>query len=96
MEIDELGHVDRDSVKENERQTKITKYLDCEFIRINPDEKDFSPYDGLDEIYKFFDEFIKREIKYLKTENEELKKSKESLIDKISKRLLELEFEKHD
>ena len=59
IEIDELGHADRDSVKENERQTEITKYLDCKFIRINPDKKDFSAYDGLGEIFKFFDEFKK-------------------------------------
>ena len=39
-----------DSVKENKRQTKIAKYLDCKFIRINPDKKDFSAYDELGEI----------------------------------------------
>ena len=61
-------------------------------------------------MYKFFDEFKKRKIKNLKkeneelrtgneelrTENEELRKDKKSLIDKISKRLLELKFEKHN
>ena len=101
VEIDELGHADRDSVKENKRQTEITKYLDCKFIRINPDKKDFGAYDGLCEIYKFFNEFKGREIKNLekeneklRKENEELEKDKKSLIDKISKRLLELKFEK--
>ena len=90
VEIDELGHADRDVVKEKERQTEIPAYLDCKFIRINPDKKDFSAYDGLGEIYKFFDEFKKREIKNLKKENKELRKEneklrkdKESLIDKI-------------
>ena len=39
VEIDELDHADRDSVKENKRQTEIAKYLDCKFIRINPDKK---------------------------------------------------------
>ena len=39
VEIDELRHADRDSVKENKKQTKIVKYLDCKFIRINPDKK---------------------------------------------------------
>ena len=66
VEVDELGHADRDSVKENKRQTEITKYLDCKFIRINPDKKDFSAYDRLSEIYNFFDAFKKREIKNLK------------------------------
>ena len=91
VEIDELGHADRDSVKENKRQTEIAEYLDCTFIRINPDKKDFSTYDGLGEMYQFFDEFKKREIKNLKKqkeelkqENEKLRKDKESLTDKIS------------
>ena len=48
VEIDELEHADRDSVNENKRLTEIAKYLDCKFIRINPDKKDFSAYDGLD------------------------------------------------
>ena len=47
----------------------------CVFIRINPDEKDFSIFKPINEIY--------RHIK---------KSSEKSLIDKISKRLLELEF----
>ena len=37
--IDELSDADRDSVKENKRQTEIAKYLDCKFITINPDKK---------------------------------------------------------
>ena len=103
VEIDELEHADRDSVNENKRLTEIAKYLDCKFIRINPDKKDFSAYDGLGEIYKLFDEFKKREIKNLekenkefREENEELRKEKNYLEDKISKRLLELKFEKHN
>ena len=87
VEIDELGHADKDAVKEKERQTEITKCLGFKFIRINPD---FSAYDGLGEIYKIFGEFKKRETKNLKKENKELRKEneklrkdKESLIDKI-------------
>ena len=63
VEIDEFGHADQDSVRKNKRQTEIAKYLDCKFIRLNPDGKDFSAYDGLGEIFKFFDEFKKRKIK---------------------------------
>ena len=43
----------------NKRQTEIAKYIDCKFIRINPDKKHFSAYDGLGEIFKFIDEFKK-------------------------------------
>ena len=60
IEIDELVHADRDSVKENKRQKELKEHLKCIFIRINPDQKDFSAYDGLGEIYRFFVEFKKR------------------------------------
>ena len=53
VEVDELGHADRDSVKENKRQIEMADYLDCKFIRINPDKKYFSAHDGLGEIYNF-------------------------------------------
>ena len=39
VEMYELGHSGRDSVKENKRQREIAKYLDCKFIRSNPDKK---------------------------------------------------------
>ena len=101
-----FSHADRDSVKENKRQKGLKEHLKCTFVRINPDKKDFIAYDGLGEIYRFFEELKKREIKNLEKENEklrkdneelgkenkELKKDIESLIDDLSKRLLELEF----
>ena len=37
IEVDEHGHKDRDQTKENKRQKDLKKYLDCEFIGINPD-----------------------------------------------------------
>ena len=75
IEVDELGHADRNLNNEIERQKALERELDCVFIRINPDEKDFKILKAINEIY--------RHIK---------KSSKKSLIDKISKRLLELEF----
>ena len=63
VEIDELGHADRDSVKENKRQTEIVKYLGCKYIKINPDEKDFSAYDGLGKIHTFIDKLKDEELK---------------------------------
>ena len=41
IEIDELGHADRNLNKEIERQKALERELNCVFIRINPDEKDF-------------------------------------------------------
>ena len=64
-------------VKENKRQTEIAEYLNCKFITIDPDKKDFSTYDELGEIYRFFDKFKKRQIKNLEKENEKLRKENE-------------------
>ena len=55
IEVDELGHKDRDQTKENKRQKDLKEYLDCEFNRINPDEKDFSAYDELGKVQTFID-----------------------------------------
>ena len=76
VEIDELGHSDRDSVKENKRQTEIVKYLDCKFIIINPDEKDLGAYDRLGKIQTFVDTLKDEELKKLKDKIKELKRQK--------------------
>ena len=39
VEVDELGHKDRDQTKENKRQKDLKEYLDWKCIRINADEK---------------------------------------------------------
>ena len=49
-------------------------------------------YDGLGKIQAFIGKVKDEVFKKLKDEIKELKKDKESLIDKISKRLLELKF----
>ena len=41
MEIDEIGHTDRDK---NDREKKIKEKLGCKFIWIDPDEKDYDKY----------------------------------------------------
>ena len=41
IEVDELGHADRNLSNETERQKALEKELDCVFIKINPDEKHF-------------------------------------------------------
>ena len=75
IEVDELGHVDRNLSDEIERQKALEKELDCVFIRINPDEENFNIFKEINKIH--------RHIK---------KSTKKSLIDDLSKRLLELEF----
>ena len=42
IEVDEFGHKDRCHIYEQERQKYLEKYLDCKFIRFNPDEDNFN------------------------------------------------------
>ena len=44
IEIYEKGHKVRDEYEAIERQKAIEIELDCEFIRINPEEKEFDVY----------------------------------------------------
>ena len=41
IETDELGHADRDINKETFRENRKKQELQCEFIKINPDEENF-------------------------------------------------------
>ena len=75
MEVDELGHNDRNIDYEVQRERAIEKQLGCVFIWVNPDEENFNIFSAIIQIH--------RHIK---------KSSKKSLIEKISKRLLKLEF----
>ena len=75
IEVDELGHNDRNITYEIQRRQALERELNCIFIRINPDAVDFNIFKEINKIH--------RHIKKL---------SRKSLIDKISKRMLELEF----
>ena len=75
IEVDELGHNDRNIDYEIQRQQALERELNCVFTRINPDAADFNIFREINKIH--------RHIK---------KSSKKSLIDKISRRLQELEF----
>ena len=75
IEVDELGHNDRNIDYEIQRQRGIEKEIGCVFIRIVPDEENFSIFRAINKMH--------RHIK---------NSTKTSLIDKISKRLLKVEF----
>ena len=79
IEVDELGHNDRNIDYEIQRQQALERKLNCVFIRINSDAIDFTIFREINKIH--------RHIKKL---------SKKSLIGKISKRLLEIEFQSDD
>ena len=80
IEVVELGHADRNRSNKIERQKAPEKELDCVFIRINPDEKNLNIFKEINKIHR-----------HIKKSTE--KSTKKSLIDDLSKRLLELEFE---
>ena len=75
IEVDELGHNDRNIDYKIQRQRALEKQLGSVFIRINPNEENFNIFRAINKIH--------RHIK---------KSTKKSLIDKIPKRLLKLEF----
>ena len=78
VEIDEKGHVDRDLDYEKKRQKELEK-LGYYLIRINPDKPGFDDYEEFGRVSAYIAKSIK-------------KQTKKSLIDDLSKRLLELEF----
>ena len=58
IEVDELGHTNRNINNEIERQKALEKELNCKFIRINPDEKDFNIFKKISKIHRHIKEFL--------------------------------------
>ena len=56
IEIDEKSHSVKNIDYETKRQKTIEKEIDCEFIRINPDGKDFDVYLETGKIYNHIKE----------------------------------------
>ena len=52
IEVDELGDADRNLSNETERQKTLEKELNCMFIRINPDEKNFNIFKEINKIHR--------------------------------------------
>ena len=86
IEVDELGHVDRNVNNEIERQRALERKLNCVFIRIDPDAPNFIIFREINKIHRLINQLTKQQTK---------KQTKKLIIDNLSKRLLELEF-KHD
>ena len=66
---------------------KLEEHLKYTFFRINPDKENFDIFVELGKIESYVSESNKKLIK---------ESTKTSLIDDLSKRLLELKFEKHE
>ena len=83
IEVDEKGHKDRNIDHEIRRQKTIKEELGCEFIRIYPDEENSNIFKAINEIHRHIKESIK-------------KPTKESLMNKLSNKLLRLEFKSNN
>ena len=87
IEIDELGHNDRSIDYEKQRQRALERELDCVFIRINNDAVDFDIFIEINKIHRHINQLTKQQTE---------QKTKKSLIDNLSKGLLELEFKQNN
>ena len=87
IEVDELGHADRNINNEIERQRALERELNCVFIKINPDEQGFSMLREINKIYRHINQVTIQQTK---------QQTKESVIDNLSNELLKLEFKKND
>ena len=87
IEVDELGHSDRNINNEIERQRALERELNCVFIRINPDERGFSMLREINQIYRHINQVTIQQTK---------QQTKESVIDNLSSELLKLEFKKNN
>jgi very-short-patch-repair endonuclease len=52
IECDEYNHNDRNQENEKIRENVITDLLHCEFIRYDPDDKDFDIYQVINQIFR--------------------------------------------
>ena len=79
IEINNYGHVDRNFEDEQSKQLMIEEKRGCKIIRTNPDAPDFTIYRLINQVR-------------ISIEQSTIKSAKKSLIDDLSKRLLELAF----
>ena len=87
IEVDELGHADRNIDYEIERQRALERELSCVFIRINPDAEGFNICKEINKILRHINQLTIQQ-----TEQQ----TKESVINCLSNELLKLEFKKNN
>ena len=59
IEVDELGHTDRNLSDEIERQKALERQLGCVFIRINPDEQNYNIFREINKIHRHINKLTK-------------------------------------
>ena len=61
IEVDELGNTNRNINNEIDRQKALEKELNCIFIRIKPDEKDFNFFKEINKIHRYIKKVFHRQ-----------------------------------
>ena len=61
IEVDELGHNDRNIDYEIQRQRALEKKLDCVFIRINPDVQDLNICKEINKMHRHINQLTKQQ-----------------------------------
>ena len=62
VEVDELGHCDRNTNYEIGRQEAIKEKLGCVFIRINPNEENFNIFNAIIKIHRYIKKLPKESL----------------------------------
>ena len=60
IEVDELGHIDRNIDYEIKKKKAKEKELGCVFIRIDPDEENFDIFKAINEIHRHIKKLTKK------------------------------------
>ena len=63
IEVDELGHNDKNIDNEIQRQQALVRELSCEFIIINPDAIDFNIFKETNKIHRHINQLTKQQTK---------------------------------
>ena len=58
IEVDKVGHANRNINNEVEREKALEKEPSCAFIRINPEEKDFNIFKEINKIHRYIKKFL--------------------------------------
>ena len=88
----QLKLMNQDILTKIERQKALEKELNCVFIRINPDEKDFNIFKEINKIHRYIKKCLIDKI--LKNLSELKFKSNHSIITKTLKRVIKKPFTK--
>ena len=92
VEVDELGHSDKNINDEIERQRALGRELNCVFIRINPDEPDFNILREINKMHRHIKQLNKAKLKEKQAEIKKQEDQKKELEDEINRLKLELAY----